>query len=64
MVLADIGFIKKEQDFSTKEERMKLAVGDNEERPHMRSCPKCGAPTLIRQEGCDSCISCGYSKCG
>ncbi|MEN3975627.1 adenosylcobalamin-dependent ribonucleoside-diphosphate reductase [Emcibacter sp. SYSU 3D8] len=62
--LVDIGFIKKEQDFSTEAERMKLAVGDNEERPHMRSCPKCGAPTLIRQEGCDTCISCGYSKCG
>ncbi|MGE0666018.1 MAG: adenosylcobalamin-dependent ribonucleoside-diphosphate reductase [Sphingomonadales bacterium] len=62
--LVDIGFIKREQDFGSKAERMKLAVGDNEERPHMRSCPKCGAPTLIRQEGCDTCISCGHSKCG
>ncbi len=62
--LIDIGFIKKEQDFSTKAERMKLAVGDNGDLPNMRSCPKCGAPTLIRQEGCDTCISCGHSKCG
>ena len=30
----------------------------------LRGCPKCGAPGLIRQEGCDTCISCGYSKCG
>jgi ribonucleoside-diphosphate reductase alpha chain len=30
----------------------------------MRRCPKCSAPTLIKQEGCDSCTSCGYSKCG
>jgi ribonucleoside-diphosphate reductase alpha chain len=30
----------------------------------MRQCPKCGHPTLIRQEGCDSCTNCGYSKCG
>jgi ribonucleoside-diphosphate reductase alpha chain len=30
----------------------------------MRHCPKCSAPTLLRQEGCDSCTSCGYSKCG
>jgi len=30
----------------------------------MRSCPKCGQPSLIRQEGCESCTSCGYSKCG
>ena len=62
--LIDIGFIKKEQDFNPNAERLKLAVGDNEERLNMRSCPKCSAPSLIRQEGCDTCISCGYSKCG
>jgi ribonucleoside-diphosphate reductase alpha chain len=28
-----------------------------------RACPKCGERTLIFQEGCDSCLSCGYSKC-
>ena len=28
-----------------------------------RACPKCGDNTLIRQEGCDSCTSCGYSRC-
>lgn len=26
-------------------------------------CPKCMQPALIRQEGCDLCTSCGYSKC-
>ncbi|MBK3736409.1 adenosylcobalamin-dependent ribonucleoside-diphosphate reductase [Azospirillum brasilense] len=29
----------------------------------LRQCPKCGQPGLIRQEGCDSCLNCGYSKC-
>jgi len=29
-----------------------------------RFCPKCAQPSLIRQEGCDTCSSCGYSKCG
>ena len=29
-----------------------------------RTCPRCGQPSMIRQEGCDSCTSCGYSKCG
>ena len=29
-----------------------------------RQCPKCGQLSLIRQEGCDTCTSCGYSKCG
>lgn len=27
------------------------------------ACPKCGTYALIKQEGCDSCTSCGYSKC-
>ncbi len=29
----------------------------------MRACPKCGNYTVLRQENCDSCTSCGYSKC-
>ncbi len=28
-----------------------------------RACPKCGAASLIRAEGCDKCLECGYSKC-
>jgi ribonucleoside-diphosphate reductase alpha chain len=38
------------------------SIGDDTAR--LRGCPKCGAPGLIRQEGCDTCVSCGYSKCG
>lgn len=30
----------------------------------MRYCPKCDAPSLVFQEGCHTCLSCGYSKCG
>ena len=26
-------------------------------------CPRCAAASLIHQEGCDLCTSCGYSKC-
>ena len=29
-----------------------------------RQCPKCAQASLVRQEGCDTCTSCGYSKCG
>jgi len=29
-----------------------------------RTCPRCGSPALIRQENCDNCIACGYSRCG
>jgi ribonucleoside-diphosphate reductase alpha chain len=35
----------------------------SETAPKMRSCPKCSLPSLIRLEGCDTCTSCGYSKC-
>ena len=27
------------------------------------TCPKCNQPTIIHQEGCDSCTSCNYSRC-
>ncbi|MBT3557742.1 MAG: adenosylcobalamin-dependent ribonucleoside-diphosphate reductase [Rhodospirillales bacterium] len=29
-----------------------------------QQCPKCAQASLMRQEGCDTCTSCGYSKCG
>lgn len=28
------------------------------------TCPQCRQPALIRQEGCDICTSCTYSRCG
>jgi ribonucleoside-diphosphate reductase alpha chain len=28
-----------------------------------RQCPKCGQAGLVRQENCDTCTGCGYSKC-
>jgi len=58
--MVNIGFItdpKAERlDFTQK----KMAVGQT----GLRHCPKCGQPALVQQEGCDSCTSCGYSKCG
>jgi len=27
-------------------------------------CPKCNQPTVYRQEGCDQCMNCDYSRCG
>ncbi|MDV3258025.1 MAG: hypothetical protein LOX97_09665, partial [Sphingomonas sp.] len=28
------------------------------------ACPQCGSASLIKVEGCNNCLSCGYSKCG
>ncbi|HEX2803915.1 MAG TPA: adenosylcobalamin-dependent ribonucleoside-diphosphate reductase [Sphingomicrobium sp.] len=30
----------------------------------MPSCPQCGASALVKVEGCNNCLECGYSKCG
>jgi ribonucleoside-diphosphate reductase alpha chain len=27
-------------------------------------CPQCGAADMIREEGCNKCLECAYSKCG
>jgi ribonucleoside-diphosphate reductase alpha chain len=27
------------------------------------ACPRCGGQSLLRKEGCDACVDCGYSKC-
>ncbi|RED17817.1 adenosylcobalamin-dependent ribonucleoside-diphosphate reductase [Parasphingopyxis lamellibrachiae] len=27
-------------------------------------CPQCGTAGMIRKEGCNCCLDCGYSKCG
>ena len=28
------------------------------------ACPQCGATSLVKIEGCNNCLECGYSKCG
>ncbi|GAA4720882.1 adenosylcobalamin-dependent ribonucleoside-diphosphate reductase [Sphingomonas lutea] len=30
----------------------------------MPGCPQCGASALVKVEGCNNCLDCGYSKCG
>ncbi len=36
-----------------------LTLGDG----RRSSCPRCGEQALVFQEGCATCLSCGYSKC-
>jgi ribonucleoside-diphosphate reductase alpha chain len=65
--MIDIGFIPRADKAGhsdgpkTGEERKVVGL---ENAPRMRQCPKCGQASLRRQEGCDTCTACDYSKCG
>ncbi len=66
--LIAIGFIAAPDTGFVDAARQKVAVNENNKDglhgAGLRGCPKCGAPSLVRQEGCDTCLSCGHSKCG
>ncbi|TVR98422.1 MAG: adenosylcobalamin-dependent ribonucleoside-diphosphate reductase [Rhodospirillales bacterium] len=62
--MIDIGFLAPsavERQAAAEADRKVVGLAAD---PRFRQCPKCGAPSLIRQEDCDTCTSCGYSKCG
>jgi len=60
--LVAIGFIDGEgMGLKTDPQAEALAVG---ERPRGKACPSCGQYDMRMVEGCMTCMSCGYSKCG
>jgi len=64
--LISIGFIANPDDTEEQAVELRKAAG-MEAGPgdaRMRSCPRCSQPSLMRLEGCDTCTSCGFSKCG
>jgi ribonucleoside-diphosphate reductase alpha chain len=60
--LVATGFMAPRDATLPKEERRAVAMAA--EGAPARFCPRCGSPSFVRLEGCDSCVSCGYSKCG
>jgi ribonucleoside-diphosphate reductase alpha chain len=60
--LAGIGFMAIEGDGRSDAERAAQAEAIAEGNP-VRRCPRCSNPGFVRIEGCDTCVSCGYSKC-
>ncbi|MBL8666671.1 MAG: adenosylcobalamin-dependent ribonucleoside-diphosphate reductase [Rhodospirillales bacterium] len=64
--MIDIGFLPVPgQELATHREAVAAGgrFGTMGHDRRFRQCPKCGQPSLIHQEGCDTCPSCGYSKC-
>lgn len=53
--MIDTGFLKPDA-----KPGLALAVNDQQRGAQ---CPRCGEATLVFQEGCSTCLSCGYSKC-
>jgi ribonucleoside-diphosphate reductase alpha chain len=61
-LLAAIGdVIQRHLDSDTVSAPAPVTAAPAQTRP--RFCPKCSAGALIRTEGCDKCLECGYSKC-
>jgi ribonucleoside-diphosphate reductase alpha chain len=65
--MIDIGFLPAREPVLGLEAPRKVvnlpAADGNPGQLLLPRCPKCSQPSLIRQEGCDLCTSCGYSKC-
>ncbi|PPR79050.1 MAG: Vitamin B12-dependent ribonucleoside-diphosphate reductase [Alphaproteobacteria bacterium MarineAlpha3_Bin5] len=72
--MVDIGFLQNaENKIGVSSEKNKVSISNtahntpgNKVRSALgpfRQCPRCGDCTLSREEGCDTCRSCGFSKC-
>ncbi|MDO8288175.1 MAG: adenosylcobalamin-dependent ribonucleoside-diphosphate reductase [Parvibaculum sp.] len=64
--MLDTGFITREDD-TPQPEKIRIAMGEPAEpiiaTTKLKGCSRCGERSLIQQEGCETCTSCGYSKC-
>ncbi|HKD23580.1 MAG TPA: hypothetical protein VKB71_16300, partial [Rhizomicrobium sp.] len=58
--LIAIGFMSPRETLPIPE-KLRAAVG---EAAVGRTCPRCGSPSLVPLEGCDTCMACGFSRCG
>ena len=63
--LVEIGFIQR-PEAGVGAEKLQLAAsagGGESGNSGFRPCPRCAQASVIRMENCDTCTSCGYSKC-
>jgi ribonucleoside-diphosphate reductase alpha chain len=55
--MIDTGFLKRDE--AGAQQSLALAVGE----ARHSSCPRCSEQALVFQEGCATCLACGFSKC-
>jgi ribonucleoside-diphosphate reductase alpha chain len=60
--LVAIGFMAKPEPDNSDAQRAAAAQAIAEGAA-VRTCPRCSAAGFVKQEGCDTCLTCGYSKC-
>jgi ribonucleoside-diphosphate reductase alpha chain len=58
--MIDTGFLKPDELPTVAPLRAAAMIGGE---IRGKSCPRCGEPSLVFQEGCSTCLNCGYSKC-
>lgn len=74
-VVSEIGYVLEEHiaQTSIKERNpitndtfsaLNVALSNQEVIPGARFCQKCGDKAVVSKDGCDTCVSCGDSKCG
>ena len=61
-LLAAIGDVVERHLGGAATEPVEAAAFEAPARP-MPQCPQCGAYRMIKVEGCNNCLECGYSKC-
>ena len=59
--MIEIGFLPRPEVLDN--DRKRAAVAAGAEGARARTCPRCSSAGFVKIEGCDTCVSCGYSKC-
>ncbi len=73
--MVSIGFLEEVSESTGKQgpPGMTIDLADEDEVPDPlrdvvgashKQCPQCGTPGVVHQEGCDTCLNCGWSRCG
>jgi ribonucleoside-diphosphate reductase alpha chain len=60
----EIGYIATEPEDPATTKELKITGSHYAELGIGRECQSCGALQVVRAEGCDKCLACGWSNCG